>query len=204
MNPLAILGGLLLALSPQEQSTPPGPSGPSQPAGRQPAEKKFSELRIRATDREHKPVDLTLATGAILVRPKSGPAKMMNLSIVIADVPPELPSNAPRAEFPAESGTIVHVVVVPPPALDMPKERDPKGPKDIRPKAPHAEPEKVKPMPPATNAYFKAEIETPENDPAFSAEVTLMIQGKETTVRFDVPFKAQEKSSLEDPSRKVK
>ncbi len=202
MKSLALLGGLLMAWSPQDQ--PPGPSAPTQAPGREPAAKKFSELRILVHDRDHKPVDLTLATGTIVVRPKSGPPKTMNLSIVVPETPPDMPPGATRATLQGEGDFVLGAVFVPAAAFEKPPADDLKTKKKAQPKAPHATPEEVKPLPPLTNAYFKAEIETPEKDPAFSAEVTILIREKATTARFEVPFRGQEKSSTEEPSKKVK
>jgi hypothetical protein len=202
MKSLALFGGLLMAWTPQDQ--PPGPSAPTQAPGREPAAKKFSELRIFVFDRDHKPVDLTLATGTIVVRPKSGSPKTMNLSIMVPEAPPELPPGATRAAIQGDGDFVIGAVMVPPAGLDRPPADDMKTEKKSPPKAPHAKPEEVKPLPPLTNAYFKADLETPEKDPSFSAEVTILLRDKRTTARFEVPFRTQEKSATEEPSKKVK
>lgn len=197
MTSLVLLGGLLLSVSAQDQTPPPG---------RQPAEKKFSELRILVTDRDHKPVDLTLATGAIVVRPKSGPAKTMNLSIVVPETPPGMPEGASRAEVTSEGDYLLTAVLVPASAFEKPPGDQGKAEDRGPVRAPHAEPEKVKPRQALTSAYFKVEIETPGKDAEFSAEVTILLRDKTATARFEVPLRGREKSSTDesDPSKRVK
>lgn len=205
MKSLLLIGGLLTAGAPQDQK-PPGPSGPTQPPGREPAAKKFSELRLMLTDKDRKPVDPTLAIGAIVIRPKTGPARTMNLSLVIPDAPPSVPDGAQRAELPAEGDFLVTAVLIPPAVLDRAAAGEKKGETPEPPKAPHAKPKDVKPLPSMAGAYLKAEIETPDQEPSFSAEATILVRDRKTTVHFEVPFRGQEKSSTDekDPSRRVK